>query len=102
MVRRYLNLNETGEYLTSESDRFKQRVRNGLGRPIAAQPYNAERGTRIEESTDKPVNFAQAQIIYYVQQFIKKYYPEITPDKFKVESVEPLLIQWQFDLIKDV
>lgn len=102
MTRRYLNLDPNGSYVTSESERYKQRVRNGLGRPLVAQPYNAERGTRIEEATDKPTTYATAQIIYYIQQFIKKFYPEIKPDTFNIVSTEPLQIQWQFDLTKDV
>jgi len=98
MTRRYLNIDSTGDYLTSETARFKQRVRHGLDRPLVAQPYNVERGTRIEESLDKPVNFAQAQIFYYVRQYIDKYYPEITADNFNVVSTDPLQIEWQFDV----
>lgn len=102
MTKRYLNFDPNGADLTSESDRYKQRVRNGLGRPLVAQPYNAERGTRIEETVDKPISIAQPLIIFYVKNFINKFYPEIAFDYFSIESIEPLSIKWQFDLKKDV
>lgn len=102
MTRRYLNVNPEGDYVYSESQHFKDRVRNGLARPIAAQPYRADRGSRIDEVLDKPVNIAQAYIIFYLRNFIKKFYPEISETTFKIVSVNPLNIQWQFDMKKDV
>jgi hypothetical protein len=102
MTRRYLNLDASGDYLTSETDRYKQRIRHGLARPVVAQPYNADRGTRIEEALDKPTTYASAQIVFYVRQFIKKFYSEIKPDNFNIISSNPLRIEWNFDITKDV
>ena len=101
MGKRFLNIDPDGELLTTDKQRFEQRVLRGLQRPLLSLPYEPERGTRNHEMLDKQVRLAIANIMLYTRRYLKNYYPEIAQKYVKVKSLQPLAIEFELDIIED-
>ena len=98
----FLNIDPEKELVTSDLERIRQRILRGIKRPLLTLPYNQERGTRLHESLDKDVKTATANVIYSARRYINNYYPEVSAKIVKVESIEPLNIQFELEFLEDV
>ena len=95
MSKEFLNIDPNKSNITSDLERIKQRILRGVQRPLLSLPYGQERGTRIHESLDTDVQSAISNITLSVRKYINKYYSGITAKVVKVESIEPLNIQFE-------
>ena len=102
MSKRYLNIDPDGDYITTDSDRLKQRVMRGVQRPLLGTPYEPERGTRNHEMADRPYDVAIANVYSDTRKYLRKYFPEINSDVIQVKQITPdLIIDFELKVLED-
>ena len=98
----FLNIDPDKQSVTSDLERIKQRILRGVQRALLTLPYHQDRGTRMHESLDKDTKTAIANTVYSCREYLRKFYPEVTAKVIKVESLEPLNIQFELVFEEDI
>ena len=102
MSKRFLNRDPEKDYITTDKQRFEQRVMRGVERPLLSTPYDPERGTRVHEACDSSYDVAISKIYGDVRKYIRKYWKEIKPDVIKIKQLQPeLIIDFELEVIED-
>ena len=102
MTKRYMNIDSTKDYITTDRERFEQRVLRGVQRPLLSTPYDPERGTRNHEAVDSSPDVAIPKIFSDTRKYLRKYFPEIRSDIIKIKELQPnLTIDFNLEVLED-
>lgn len=102
MAKRYMNIDPDKDYITTDLERFEQRVLRGVQRPLLSTPYDPERGTRNHEAVDSSPDVAMPKIFKDTRAYLRKYFPEIRSDIIKIKELSPnLVIDFNLEVLED-